>query len=323
MFGALHMEERMSKIVNTLLAAAIAAATSLATGTAAHAQNILTVVVPDWTGGQISCQILANGIESELGYKVKRLEIPSGAATLEAMAADDAHVGCELWPSYYPVKDKFFAEYGGDGSLTLYGEHGVVGASSYYVPRYLIEGDDAPAPDLVHFRDLTNHVDLFKSVDSGDKGRLIGCPNANWECEDQARADAYGVPFQAVELGSEAAHWAEMQGAFARGEAFVAYAWEPHWIHADLDLVRLELDDYGDGSCWPGCGWPVDVTMNYGRTDLAEKHPEVSSFVQNSFLSNEEQNVMVLAVDIDGRDLEEVVNEWMEANADRVMAWAQ
>ena len=313
----------MSRFPKFLPAAAIAAATSMAAGSAVHAQGVVTVAVPDWTGGVVSCQILAKAIESELGYKVRRLEIPSGAPTLEAMAADDVQVGCELWPSYYPVKDKFFAEYGGDGSLVLLGEHGVVGVSSYYVPRYLVEGDGAPAPDLKHFSDLANHVDLFKAVDSGDKGRLIGCPNANWECEDQARADAYGVPFQAVELGSEAAHWAEMQGAFARGEPFVAYAWEPHWIHAALDLVRLELDDYGDGSCWPGCGWPVDVTMNYGRSDIDEVHPEIATLVRNSVLTNEEQNVMVLAVDIDGRDLEEVVDEWLEANKDRVAAWAQ
>lgn len=310
----------MTKITKTISAAILASA--LTAGASVQAQGVVTVVVPDWTGGQVSCQILANAIESELGYKVRRLEIPSGSATLEAMTAGDAHVGCELWPSYYPEKGEYFEQWGGDGSLTVYGETGIVGASSYYVPRYLVEGSDAKAPDLAHFKDLAKYTELFKSVDSGDKGRLIGCPNANWECDDQGRADAYGVPFQAVELGSEAAHWAEMQGAFSRGEAFVAYAWEPHWIHADLDLVRLELDDYGDGACWPGCGWPVDVTVNYGRTDLADEHPAVAALVAKSRLSNAEQNAMVLEIDIDGRDLEEVVDEWMAANAATVKSWA-
>lgn len=302
---------------------AAALASSFMFSTNASAQGRLTFAVPDWTGGAVGCKVIANILEREYKYKIKHVEIPSGPATLEAIAGGDIDVGCEFWPSYNPSKGEYFAEWGGPGTIKTLGENGVIGKSSYYVPRYLVEGDGAPAADLKHFSDLANYVDLFKTVESGGKGRLIGCPAANWECDDQARADAYGVDFEAVALGSETAHWAEMQGAFAREEAFVAYAWEPHWIHAELDLVALELDDYGDGSAWPKSGWAVDVTVNYGAATLEGKHDDALQLIRNSSIPNDIQAGMIYDVDINGRDIDDVVEEWLDNNEATWKAWIQ
>ena len=301
----------------------VALASSVSMGVNASAQGRLTFAVPDWTGGAVGCKMVAKILEREYKYKIKHVEIPSGPATLEAIAGGDIDVGCEFWPSYNPSKSEYFTEWGGPGTIKVLGENGVIGKSAYYVPRYLVEGDDAPAKDLKTFADLSNYVDLFATVESGGKGRLIGCPAANWECDDQLRADAYGVDFEAVALGSETAHWAEMQGAFKRGEAFVAYAWEPHWIHAELDLVALELDDYGDGSAWPRSGWAVDVTVNYGAATLEGKHDAALDLIRNSTMPNSVQAGLIYDVDINGRDVEEVVDEWLDANEATWKAWVQ
>ena len=37
--------------------------------------------------------------------------------------------------------------------------------------------------------------------------------------------------------------------------------------------------------------------------------------------ANAEQAGMILAIDVDGRDMDEVVREWMEANEDVWRAW--
>ena len=310
----------MGKTFKATVLASTTALTMAISGPAV-AGGVLKLAVADWTGGAVACQILANVLEMELDYKIKHITIPSGTAVFEAMAAGDIDVGCEMWPSYNPAKGDFFIDYGGEHIETL-GENGVIGASSYYVPRYLVEGDNAPAKGLKTFADLADHVEVFKTLETGDKGRLIGCPAANWQCEDQARADANGVPFEAVALGSETAHWAEMQGAFKRGEP-LAYAWEPHWIHAELDLVALELDENTDGACWPKCGWPQDVTINYGRTGLADEHPEAAAMITKSSISNAMQNAIVLEIDVKGRDIEEVVEEWMAANESVWKSWLQ
>lgn len=309
------------KLFKSLQALAGAALLTLASHMPASAQGVMRMAVPDWTGGAVSCRVIAYVLENEMGYKVKHITIPSGAPVMEAIKGGDIDLGCEFWPSYNPTKDKYFTEWGGDGSIADLGKQGVVGRSSYYVPRYLVEGADAPAPDLKKFTDLGNYVDLFKTLESGDKGRLLGCPTPAWECEDQARLDAYGLNYHAVELGSETAHWAEMQGLYKRHEPFVAYAWEPHWIHAALDLVPLELDPYGDGSAWPKSGWAVDETINYGRGNLAETDPAVAQMIGNSKLTNEMQAGLIYEIDVKGRDLDEVVNEWMESHQDVWKAW--
>ena len=38
-------------------------------------------------------------------------------------------------------------------------------------------------------------------------------------------------------------------------------------------------------------------------------------------LSNVEQSALVMAVDVDGRDIDEVVQEWVDANKDEWKNW--
>lgn len=286
----------------------------------AEAGGLLTVPDADWTGGQVTCKILQFILEDEMNYKVKRIVLPAGPGVFEGMRSGDLDFACESWPSYSPSKDQYVAEWGGDGTVIKLGDAGIIGASGYYVPRYLVEGANAKAPDLKKLTDLNNYVDLFKAIGTGDQGRIVGCPVAAWACEDTARMELLGVDFMAVELGSETAHWAEMQAAYKRGEPFVFYAWEPHWIHASLDLVSLEMPPHSD-EAWPATGWAVDITFNYGRPGMLTEHPAASQLIINSSLSNDQQAGMILAIDVDGRDIDEVVREWMVANEDTWRAW--
>ncbi len=307
----------MLKRLTTMLSAGVVA---LGFGSAASAQGVLTVPVADWTGGAVTCKVLQIILEDEMGYKVKRITMPSGPGLREGIRAGDLDFGCESWPSYDSTKEAYMTMFGGDGSVDVFGEAGIIGISSYYVPRYVVEGDGAVAPDLKTLADLNKYVDVFKTLETGDKGRLIGCPTAAWECRDQERLDLNGINFHAVELGSETAHWAEMQAAYKRGEPFVAYAWAPHWIHAALDMVSVELPAHDDAK-WPATGWAKDVTLNYGRPGMRTEHPKVVELIENSYLTNDMQAGMILAIDVDGRDIDEVVREWMAANEDVWRAW--
>ena len=298
-----------------------AAATLLAVAAPqAQAGGVLKVPVPDWTGGAVMCEIIHHVLENEMGYKVKRITMPAGAALDEGMIAGDLDFGCERWPGYDSTKDKYVKEYGGDGSIVYYAPTGVVGASGYYVPRYMVEGDGAAAPGLKSYKQLNDYKKLFATLESGDKGRLIGCPVAAWECEDAKRLEGLGVDFVVTELGSETAHWAEMEAAYKRKEPFIAYAWEPHWIHATLDLVEIELPAYSDDA-WPVSDWGDDITQHYGPATLAEKHPDIVELFNNVRISNTEQAGMILAVDKDGKDIEDVVAAWMDANEAKWKAW--
>ena len=297
-----------------------AAALAMTMTAQAQAGGLLKAPVPDWTGGAVTCEIIHQILEGEMGYKVKRITMPSGPGVYEGLRAGDLDFACEGWPSYNPSKDKYISEYGGDGSVTKFADSGIIGQSGYFVPRYLVEGDGAKAPDLKSYKDLNKHAALFKTLESGDKGRLIGCPVAAWLCKDQERLAGLGVDFAIVELGSETAHWAEIQAAYKRKEPFVAYAWQPHWIFAVMDLVEVELPKHSE-EAWPVSDWPEDVTYNYGRPGLAADHPDVVALIQNFRLTNEEQAPLIKAIDIDGQDIEEVVAGWLKANEAKWKAW--
>ena len=300
--------------------AAMAGAMGLAFGTTAQAGGDLKVPVPDWTGGAVTCEILHTVLEGHMDYNVKRITMPSGSALDEGMIAGDLDFGCERWPGYDATKDKYVAEYGGDGSIVYYAPTGIVGQSGYYVPRYLVEGDGAKAPNLKTWEDLNQYKDLFATLESEGKGRLIGCPVAAWECEDAKRLEILGVDYVVTELGSETAHFAEMQAAYKRKEPFIAYAWEPHWIFAVMDLVEVKLPEYSDDG-WPGTDWGEDVTQWYGPKQLAEKHPDIVALMQNARLTNDESAEMMLRIDEEGEAMEDVVAEWVEKNEDRWRTW--
>ena len=272
----------------------------------------------DWTGALVTCRTIQYVLENEMGYKVKTVTIPGGPGAWEAIRAGDIDYYCETWPSYNPVKSEYLTEYGGDGSLVHLGDVGIIGQTAYWVPRYVIEGDasrgiPASAPNLKTFKDLNQYKHMFKSLESGNRGNLIGCPVAAWLCEDQKRLDDLGVDFYAQALGSETAHWAEMLAKFKRGEPFIAYAWAPHWIHAAIDLVEVELP--------AEAAWPDDVTFKFANPEFVEDNPEAAQLIRNHRLTNDQQAGMIYEIDVKKRDVDEVVEEWMEANESVWKSW--
>ena len=314
----------MSFRIRAALASAILAL-SLGAVTSAQAAGRLTAPDPDWTGGLVTCLVAQYILENEMDYRIKRVTMPSGPGVFEGTRSGDLDFACESWPSYNPAGDKYIKEFGGDGSVAYLGATGIVGKSGYFVPRYVIEGDasrgiPASAPDLKSYKDLNKYSHMFKSLESGDKGSLIGCPVAAWLCEDQKRLDMLGVDFHAQALGSETAHWAEIQAKYKRGEPFVAYAWAPHWIHAALDLVEIELPPY-DEAKWPATNWAQDVTHFHGNPKMIDEHSDVVKLLQNMDLTNEMQAGMIYDIDVKKGDSEEVVESWMEANEDIWRKW--
>ena len=163
---------------------------SLGTVSTAQAAKRLTVADLDWTGAVVTCRTIQYVLENELGYKVKTVSMPGGPGAWEAVRSGDVSYYCETWPSYNPIKSEYMKEYGGDGSLVHVADTGIIGLSGYFVPRYMIEGDSArgipaSAPDLKSYKDLNKYSHMFRSLESGDRGNLIGCPVAAWLCEDQ------------------------------------------------------------------------------------------------------------------------------------------
>ena len=132
------------------------------------AKGVVKIWEADWTGNLVFGQLAEIILEEHMDYKVKQIFM-AGTAGWEAMAAGDLDIGLEVWPSYNAdAKARYFAEYGGDGSVIYVTESGVIGASDYYVPRYVCEGDSArgikaTAPDLcMHAKGQCDNCGLEK-----------------------------------------------------------------------------------------------------------------------------------------------------------------
>ena len=300
------------------------------------AKGVIKLWEQDWTGNLVFTKLYQILLEEELDYKVKSIYM-AGTMGWEAMASGDLEIALEIWPSYNAdAKATYFAEYGGNGSVSYVGETGVIGASDYYVPRYVIEGDSARgiepmAPDLgMHARGecnfcglekLNQYAELFATAETAPKERLVGCPVAGWGCEDQARLDANGVNFQSVELGTDTAQWAELTAAYNRGDPILVYAWEPLWIFAAFDLVGIGIPENVDGACWPACGWPADATFYAANPEMYDRTPDAIQLLENMKLSNGQQAPMILDVDVNGMTVEESVRKWMAENEDVWRSW--
>jgi len=281
----------------------------------------------DWTGHLVFSKVIEILLEEELDYRVKTIFMPMGAAVYEALAAGDLDITPEQWPNYLTgVVDRYVTEFGGDGSVERVGKTGIIGGSDYWVPRYVIEGDTARgikavAPDLKSWKDLNKYKSIFASAETGDRGRLVGCPVAAWACEDQTRLDLLGIDFQAVELGSDTASWAELDGVYSRGEPILIYAWSPMWVFAKYDLVGMSLPENTDGKCWPGCGWPTDITFHAANPGLKDKAPDAHALLANVQLTNDQQAPMIFDVDVGEMSVEESVRKWMASNESVWRAW--
>ncbi|MEE9208819.1 MAG: glycine betaine ABC transporter substrate-binding protein [Kiloniellales bacterium] len=305
---------------------AVVAVTMAAVSTAAFAaKGVIKLHEGDWTGNLVDGKLAQIILEDEMDYKVKMIFLPSGPVVFEAIIGGEIDAAFEYWPSYNPTKDVYFTKWGGDGSLEYISEVGVIGQSGWYVPRYVIEGDAergiaAVAPDLKTFAQLDKYKSLFTVPETAPQGRLLACPVAAWQCMDAERIEGLGLDYKAVVLGSELAHWTEFEAAYARGEPIIAYAWEPHWIHAKLDLVEIGLPEYSDDA-WPAADWPEDITFNFGSVTLKERYPDVHQLIGNIRLTNAQQAGMILDVDVNEMDLEAAVRKWMAANEEIWRGW--
>ena len=108
--------------------------------------------------------------------------------------------------------------------------------------------------------------------------------------------------------------------------------WEPHWIHAQIDLQRVYLPEYFDG-CYEDvslgsnpdmtydCDWAGGEIWKIANPSLKDSHPGAWNLIEAYAITNGEQAVMMSEIDDNGRDLMEVVNEWLDNNSDKVQGW--
>lgn len=267
---------------------------------------------------RIAAFIIENGLEGS--YEA---EFVAGDTLpiINGVVQGDIDVDMESWHSNFPEVYRKGIE---SGNMIDLGKNMPDAPQGWWVPRYLIEGSDAAAPNLESVEDLKMYAELFPDPEDPSKGVVYGGV-AGWSQmaiseEIFAEADLEDE-FNLAIAGSGAALAGTMVGAYQKGEAWVGYYWAPTAVLGKLDMVRLKGSEYA----------PADVNILVHKT-LPERAPEVVEFLKNYSTTVADNNEFLAVMDAEELDSEEtaiwflknkeeVWTEWVAADvADRVKA---
>jgi glycine betaine/proline transport system permease protein/glycine betaine/proline transport system substrate-binding protein len=233
---------------------------------------------------------LHNAIASYIGktaYDIEAEEISgSTPITYTGLISGDVSVYMELWTDNLTSYDEDLAA----GAFVELGINFDDNAQGFYVPRYVIEGDEERgieplAPDLKTVADLANHADVFTDPEDTSKGRIYGAISG-WDIDliMHNKYEFYNLDenFNYMDPGSDAALAAAFASAYKKGKPMVGYYWEPTWLTGKYDLVLLDDAPYDPELYASGaCACPsVAVTIAVSNDFYAEA-PEFSEFLSN------------------------------------------
>jgi len=304
-------------MISRLKATALATLFAVGSATAVVAADPIRIAINEWTGQHLSAHIAGSVLE-EMGLEVEY--VTAGAVPQFAAIADGSlDFNPEIWTNnvgdIYPKAVEA-------GDIEIVGELGLSPREGWYYPPYMAE----KCPGLPAYEALYDCAQAFAAAETFPNGRLITYP-ADWGTRSKDLVEQLGMPYQPVAGGSEGAMIAEMKSAIAAEQPMLMMFWEPHWIHAGIDLDLVDWDR-ADPDCESGpqkrgdaCGFAQAKVQKIVSGDFAEKHPEAHAAIRNISLSNDVQNALIQKVDQDGMKVEEAVAEWMAANESTWKGW--
>lgn len=294
----------------------------LAGSALADSSDPIRIAVNEWTGQHVSAYISGSVLEAA-GYNVEY--VTAGAVPqFAAIAQGNLHLQPETWGNN--VGD-IYPNSVASGDIVVLGPTGLNPIESWMYPSYM--NDQCPGlPDVYALIECSQ---LFATAETFPLGRLITYP-ADWGTRSRDLVNNAGLPFAPIAGGSEGAMIAEMQAAYATQQPILVMFWEPHWVHTEMDFEWVEFPPHTeDCDTNPEVGIYPDRTGDCGflqaniskivSRDFEENWPGAFRIMQALTIDNETQNALLSEIDNNGREVEEVIAEWMEANESTWRAW--
>ncbi|MGB3556011.1 MAG: glycine betaine ABC transporter substrate-binding protein [Jannaschia sp.] len=294
----------------------------------------IAVAAFDWPASQVVAEILAAEIEARFGTRaVTRPATVDGV--FRAMVAEEPEIDihADFWRQNQPQNEALYIR--DEGSVAL-NDAPYLARQGVYLPRSL-----ATSLRIVRLADLAD-PDIAARFDAdGDGLGEIWIGADGWRSTDVMRRKLAASGLDALweaDVFSDRIFKAKLALYVARDRPIVFYGYEPDWIHASFDLVRLEEPSPKDDFCLsaadllagsadgpfdaPACQFPpTEVHVAYA-TRLTERDPEIAHFVSRVRFRREEVNGWLERIARDGLDAGDVGAEWRAANAARLDGWA-
>lgn len=204
----------------------------------------------NWDSNEFHTAVAQRILRDGMGCSVDK--IPGATIPLHnGMIKGDIHIIMEIWLAN---ESKVWLDGVAAGKVSAIGVNMADAVQAWYIPRYLVEGPNAPAKGLRSVADLPRFKGLFADPEEPGKGRFYNCM-AGWACEtlNTKRLAGYGLSehFTNVRPGSGAALDAAIISALKRRKPIVFYYWGPSWLlgqHAE-ELIALEEPSF-DAQKW-------------------------------------------------------------------------
>ena len=230
------------------------------------------------------------------GYGCKVDILPGSVLPLLAgLARGDIDIVMEVWTANEP---ETWVKAERDGKVVRLGTNFADTQQGWFVPRYVVEGANAPAPGLKAVADLPGYKRLFADPEEPGKGRFYNCP-AGWQCEliNSRKLRAYGLDkdFTNFRPGTGEALAAAVEGAVRRRRPILFYYWSPTWLLAKYDFVRLAEPPF-DPAVWEALNagddataataYPTNDVVIGANAGFAKQAPNIAALFRNWRLSS-------------------------------------
>lgn len=295
-------------------------------GTAALAEvestDPIKLTLHDWTGQLITTNIMAAVLE-EAGYNVELVQADY-LAQFAGLETGDLDVAMEIWATTgQEALDAAVAT----GNVVNLGETGMLAKEEWWYPLYMKD----KCPGLPDWKALNDCAAAFATPDTAPKGRYLGGP-VTWGGFDEERIAALGLNFEVIHAGTDAAMFAELESAYQRKDPILLWIYAPHWAPQKYEGEWVEFPKY-EPACytdpaWGGnpdathdCGKPFGPIWKAGWAGLEGKWPGAAKAIKAFTIDNDTMGAMIAKVDLDGQSIDDVVNEWMDANEAVWSAW--
>ncbi len=304
---------------------ALASVLALAAGGAlaqAESEDPIRLTLHDWTGQLITTNLMAAVLE-EAGYNVELVQADY-LAQFAGLETGDLHVAMEIWETTgREAMDAAIAK----GGVVNLGETGMLAIEEWWYPSYMKEA----CPGLPDWTALNGCAAAFATAETGDKGRYLGGP-VTWGGFDEERIAGLGLNYEVIHAGTDAAMFAELEAAYQRRDPILMWVYAPHWAPQKFQGEWVAFPPY-EPACYTDpawgtnpdathdCGKPTGPIWKVGWAGLPEKWPGADRAIRAFTIDNATMGAMIAKVDLDGVPLEDVVNEWMDANEATWTAW--